>query len=69
MDAYNCAPRSRKTRRDVLTAAEAVKAGKSSKSHKLAPRSVKRDGTKSREAKQMSRDRRAQRIATSKKIT
>lgn len=48
-------PRDRKTRKDVLTLQAAVKAQKSSKSHKLRPRTVKRDKTKTVEQKQRSK--------------
>jgi hypothetical protein len=41
----------RKTRRDILTPFDAIKACKSSKTHKLRPRSPKRDRTKTQEAK------------------
>jgi len=44
----------RPTRADVLTVPEAIKAQKSSKTHKLPPRSVKRDRTKTKEAKKHS---------------
>lgn len=39
-------PLERKTRRDVMTINHAMKAHKSSKNHKLKPRSIKRDRTK-----------------------
>lgn len=41
----------RKTRRDILSVGQAVKSKKSSKNHKLKPRSVKRDRTKMPENK------------------
>lgn len=41
----------RKTRADVMSPQEAVRARKSSKLHKLKPRSNKRDATKSSDAK------------------
>lgn len=42
----------RKTKRDVLPPAEAIKACKASKLHKLKPRCEKRDNTKTKDAKQ-----------------
>lgn len=48
-------PRTRMTRKDVLTPDEAVKAKKASKMHKLKPRSVKRDLTKMKENKDNSK--------------
>ena len=52
-DDYDCVCdiRNRKTRADILTPADAMKSRKSSKSHKLKPRSVKRDRTKTTESK------------------
>lgn len=54
-DDYMCQPRSRKTIKDVLTPAEACKANKTSKSHKLKPRSAKRDRSKTPEKKAQSK--------------
>lgn len=47
--------RERKTRAHVLTPAQAVYKNKSSKNHKLPPRSEKRDRTKTKEAKAKTR--------------
>lgn len=44
----------RKTIRDVFTVAMAIDSGKSSKDHKLKPRSTRRDRTRSEEAKRAS---------------
>lgn len=52
-----CSVRDRKTRKDILTVGDAIRAHKSSKNHKLAPRSIKRDRTKSTEDKQFARER------------
>lgn len=46
---------------DVMTVHMAIKSSKSSKNHKMKPRSVKRDQTKTRDAKDKTRDRLAQR--------
>ena len=55
---YVCLP-SRKTRAHIMTPSEATKANKASKSHKLKPRSVKRDKTKLIESKMASKARAA----------
>lgn len=44
-------PRERKTRAMVMTPLESIMCAKSSKNHKLAPRTPKRDRTKTKEAK------------------
>jgi hypothetical protein len=46
----------RKTRRDVLTAVESVKAKKSSRYHKMKPRNPRADKTKSDEKKAISKE-------------
>lgn len=51
-------PRRRFTRKDVMTPLEAVKAFKSMKTHKLKPRSNKRDRTKTIESKAWSKSKR-----------
>ena len=55
----NVEPRQRRTKADRLTVEEASKASKSSKNHKLKPRSIKRDKTKTNEKKTFSRTVRA----------
>lgn len=50
-DDFECCPRERKTRNDIMGAIEAVRAQKVQKKHKLKPRSTKRDRTKTPEAK------------------
>ena len=45
------APKERKTRADILTPAKAIMVGKNSKDHKLAPRTERKDRTKTKEAK------------------
>lgn len=52
---YECKPRERKVRSDVLSVAASITAQKSSKNHKLKPRSVKKDRSKSPEAKAQSK--------------
>lgn len=52
------APPARKTRNDIMTLLESVKAHKVQKTHKLKPRSVKRDRTKTPESKTKTRARR-----------
>lgn len=52
-----------KTIADVLTVQMAIKAGKSSKNHKIAPRSVKRDRTKTKESKKAALERRNSRMS------
>jgi hypothetical protein len=52
---FEVVPKQRKTRKDILTVGDAIKAHKSSKNHKLKPRSVKRDRTKSPETKSHSK--------------
>lgn len=47
-----------KTKADILTVPMAVKAGKSSKFHKMKPRSPKRDRTKTAEKKTWCKNRR-----------
>lgn len=54
-DLVTVVPKMRLTRKDVLTPDEAVKANKASKMHKLKPRSVKRDLTKTKEKKTTSK--------------
>lgn len=44
----------RKTIANVLTVEMAIKTGKSSKNHKIAPRSVKRDRTKTKKSRDIS---------------
>lgn len=44
-------PRERKTRKDILTPTESIKSHKATKTHKLKPRTVKRDSTKTAESK------------------
>jgi hypothetical protein len=46
----------RKTRRDVLTAVDSVKAKKSSRYHKMKPRNPRADKTKSNEKKAVSKE-------------
>lgn len=48
---YECKPKERKVRRDVMTVAAAIASNKSSKNHKLKPKSEKKDRSKSPEAK------------------
>lgn len=48
----------RKTRKDILTVGMAIDSNKSSKDHKLKPRSVKRDRTKQADAKHKTKARR-----------
>lgn len=50
-DDYEFFPKERKTRKDVLTVIESIKAQKSSKHFKMKPRTVKKDKTKTRESK------------------
>jgi len=50
-DDFEVSVKERKTRRDIMTVGQAIKSHKSSKNHKLKPRSVKRDRTKSPEHK------------------
>lgn len=45
-----------KRRSDVLTPVQAFKAKKSSKNHKMKPRTEKRDSTKTREMKNKTKD-------------
>lgn len=45
----------KKSRADVFTVCEAIRSGKSSKAHKMAPREIKRDRTKTKEAKKVSK--------------
>lgn len=45
-----CSPRPRKTKSDILTPEDAIKCGKASKMHKMAPKKPKRDQTKTPEA-------------------
>lgn len=52
---YGCKPKERKVRSDVLTVRDAIMAGKSSKNHKLKPKSAKKDRSKSPEAKKQSK--------------
>jgi hypothetical protein len=52
---YGCKPKERKVRSDVLTVRAAIMAGKSSKNHKLKPKSAKKDRSKSPEAKNQSK--------------
>lgn len=54
-DDYECQPKERKVRSDVLTVCQAVASSKSSKNHKLKPRSNKKDRSKSPEAKTQSK--------------
>lgn len=46
-----------KTRADIMTVGMAVKYNKSSKNHKLKPRSNKRDNSKTQEAKERAQSR------------
>lgn len=65
MDAFldfDICVKERKTRRDVLTVWDAMKAHKSSKDHKLGMRSAKRDQTKMEEGKKKALVRRAWRM-------
>ena len=52
---YECKPKERKVRSDVLTVGAAIASNKSSKNHKLKPRSEKKDRSKSPEAKAQSK--------------
>lgn len=54
-------PRERKTRKDIMTVYMAIVAKKSSKDHKLKPRSIKRDRTKLAEAKRSTVERKNER--------
>jgi gamma-glutamylcyclotransferase (GGCT)/AIG2-like uncharacterized protein YtfP len=45
------------TRADIMSVKSAVKANKSSKNHKLKPRSFKRDSTKTKDVKNMTKER------------
>jgi len=53
---FECSPRPRKTKSDILTPEDAIKAGKASKQHKLAPKKPKRDMTKTPEAHAFSKN-------------
>lgn len=55
LDTIVCAPRERKVRSDVLTVGAAIKCNKSSKQCKLKPKNVKKDRSKSSEAKALSK--------------
>ena len=52
---YECKPKERKVRSDVLTVGAAIASNKSSKNHKLKPKSGKKDRSKSPEAKAQSK--------------
>ena len=56
---YECKPKERKVRSDVLTVGAAIMSNKSSKNHKLKPKSTKKDRSKSPEAKGQSKKVRA----------
>lgn len=47
----------RKTKADIMGVASAIKANKASKNHKLKPRSIKRDSTKTKTVKDMTKKR------------
>ena len=57
-DDFGCILRPRKTKANILTPEEAIKAGKASKQHKLAPKKPKRDHTKTPEARDHSKNNR-----------
>jgi hypothetical protein len=52
---YGCKSKDRKVRSNVLSVRDAIMAGKSSKNHKLKPKSSKKDRSKSPEAKKQSK--------------
>lgn len=56
-----CLQKTKKSRSDIMTIPMAVAAKKSSKLHKLKPRSVKRDRTKTEEGKNKTKERKAAR--------